>query len=395
MVMKKLVIVTTHPIQYNAPWFKLLAQRNKLELKVFYTWSQAAHTVKDKMFERDITWDVPLLEGYAHEFVENVSKDPGSHHFFGIDCPSLLEKITKEAPDAILFFGWRFKSHLRAIRHFNGKVPIWFRGDSTLLDEKAGFKTQLRRLVLKQVYRYVDKAFYVGQANKDYFLKHGLNESQLVYAPHAVDNDHFTDDDNCAFQKDAKKWRQDLEIAEHQITVVFAGKFENKKQPNVLIDAVIEVNKGRTTPIVLVMIGNGPLEDSLKKKAHHHRYIKFIPFQNQSQMPIVYRLGSVFCLPSKGPGETWGLAINEAMASSTPVIVTDKVGGAKDMVVEGYNGYSFSSSSPEELKALLKNLSLEQLQIMAKNAKDHVAKFSLLQIVEVLEKEINVLIKKE
>jgi glycosyltransferase involved in cell wall biosynthesis len=80
------------------------------------------------------------------------------------------------------------------------------------------------------------------------------------------------------------------------------------------------------------MVGNGPLENQLKVLAEPHDFIRFIPFQNQSQMPIVYRLGDILCLPSKGPGETWGLAINEAMASGRPVIVTDKVGCAQDLL---------------------------------------------------------------
>src|SRR5690606_13801950 len=133
--MKKLAIVSTHPIQYYAPWFRLLAERNNCTLKVFYTWSQSKGSVKDRTFGKQITWDIPLLEGYDFEFVDNVSKKPGSHHFFGIDCPSLIFKIEAFQPSAILFFGWNFKSNLLAMRHFKNKVPVWFRGDSTLLDE--------------------------------------------------------------------------------------------------------------------------------------------------------------------------------------------------------------------------------------------------------------------
>jgi glycosyltransferase involved in cell wall biosynthesis len=56
-----------------------------------------------------------------------------------------------------------------------------------------------------------------------------------------------------------------------------------------------------------------------------------LPFQNQSHMPIVYRLGDVFVLPS-AHGESWGLAVNEALACGTPVIVSDRVGCAADVV---------------------------------------------------------------
>jgi glycosyltransferase involved in cell wall biosynthesis len=386
--MKKLAIVITHPIQYNAPWFKLLAESGKVDLKVFYTWSQAAKTVKDKTFGREIKWDIPLLEGYDYEFIANVSKEPGSHRFFGIDCPDLIPQLKAFTPDAILFFGWNFKSHLKAMRYFHGKVPVWFRGDSTLLDETPGLKTKLRRVVLKNVYRYVDKAFYVGEANKAYFLKHGLSEDQLVYAPHAANNTHFYEDIHKGYERQASAWKHELGIPEAQLTIVFAGKFENKKQPGLLIAAVIKANKKREFPVALVMIGNGPLEEQLKQQAEGENHIRFLPFQNQSKMPLVYRMSSIFCLPSQGPGETWGLAVNEAMASSRPVIVTDKVGGAQDMVIAGYNGFCFPHSNPKNLVEILETLSLRCLITMGKNARVHVETFSMERIVEALENEL-------
>ena len=386
--MKKLAIVTTHPIQYNAPLFKLLASRKKLSLRVFYTWSQAADTVKDRTFDRDIKWDIPLLEGYDYEFVQNISKKPGSHYFFGIDCPALNTRLKIYAPDAILFFGWNFKSHLRAMRYFHGKVPVWFRGDSTLLDETRSLKTRLRRTVLKMVYKYVDKAFYVGQANKDYFLKHGMRKDQLIYAPHAVNNAHFEDNESHIYEKRAARWKTELGITANQITIVFAGKFEHKKQPDILIDAFIEANKDREVPMVLLVVGSGPLEQMLNEKSKRQDHIRFLPFQNQSKMPLVYRLGSILCLPSKGPGETWGLAMNEAMASSRPVIATDKVGGMEDMLIPEFNGYTFKHDKPSELVAILKNLSLPTLQRMQLNAKAHVELFTIDHIAEALESNL-------
>ncbi|HVG42526.1 MAG TPA: hypothetical protein VM888_13005, partial [Chitinophagaceae bacterium] len=160
--MKKIAIVSTHPIQYNAPWFKLLAEKESYTVKVFYTWSQTQVGPKfDPDFGKVIEWDIPLLEGYDYEFVENISKAPGSHHFNGICNPSLNQKIEKWKPDAILVIGWSFKSHLSCLRYFKGKVPILFRGDSTLLNEKPGLKKIARRLFLRYVYSFVDFALYV------------------------------------------------------------------------------------------------------------------------------------------------------------------------------------------------------------------------------------------
>jgi len=77
--------------------------------------------------------------------------------------------------------------------------------------------------------------------------------------------------------------------------------------------------------------------------------IHFLPFQNQSRMPVIYRIGDIFCLPSRGPGETWGLAVNEAMACGRPVLVSDRCGSAMDLVVNGQNGFIFVSGDENDL----------------------------------------------
>ena len=138
--MKKLAIITTHPIQYNAPLFRLLTERSKISIKVFYTWGQTKEgLVYDPDFKKEFKWDIPLLDGYEHEFVENISSNPGAGNFKGIINKDLIERIEQYNPDAILVYGWSFKSHLQVLRWFKGKKKIIFRGDSTLLDEVKGF----------------------------------------------------------------------------------------------------------------------------------------------------------------------------------------------------------------------------------------------------------------
>jgi glycosyltransferase involved in cell wall biosynthesis len=387
-MMKKIAIVSTHPIQYNAPWFQLLAERGKVDLKVFYTWSQSKTTVKDKVFGKNIQWDIPLLEGYNYEFIDNVSKKPGSHQFFGIDNPELINALKNYQPEAILFFGWNFKSHLKAMRYFHGKIPVWFRGDSTLLDETAGYKTTLRRLVLTKVYKYVDKAFYVGEASKAYFLKHGLKEAQLVYAPHAIDNSRFGDDGTKNYNKEALQWRSELGYTADDIVIVFAGKLEPKKQPDFLMHAfnIANATRANASALQLLIVGNGPMETALKAKGQKN--VKFIPFQNQTKMPLVYRLGDVLCLPSKGPGETWGLAVNEAMACGRPVIVSDKVGCSQDLVRHNRTGFIFKYDSLEALTALLVHLNTSVLLQMGATAQKKISDYSFLHIVEAIEGNI-------
>ena len=77
--MIKIAIITTHPIQYNGPWFKKLNEQKDIEVKIFYTWSQAAHSIDHRKFKQNIQWDIPLLEGYSYEFVQNVSPQRNHH----------------------------------------------------------------------------------------------------------------------------------------------------------------------------------------------------------------------------------------------------------------------------------------------------------------------------
>ena len=386
--MKRLAIVTTHPIQYYAPWFKLLAERQQVVVKVFYTWSQAAEVVKDKTFGKTIKWDIPLLEGYDYEFVENISEDPGTHHKDGIDCPKLNAKISDWKPDAILIFGWYLKSHLKAMKYFKGKIPVWFRGDSTLLDDRPGIKQVLRKYYLTYIYRFIDKAFYVGSQNKAYFKSVGLKESQLILAPHAIDNERFNDSKEKGYENLALAWRKELCYQPNDLVILFAGKFEHKKQPDFLLKAVQKANKTLKKSLKLLMVGHGPLENELKSLAKNDSHIKFIPFQNQSKMPILYRLGNVFCLPSKGPGETWGLAVNEAMASSRPVIVSNKVGCASDVVKVGSNGYVFDYDYESALLNVFNEISLDSLESMGNTAKVDIEKWNFTNIVRSIENNL-------
>src|SRR6478609_3539591 len=98
----KLAIITTHPIQYYAPVFKLLHQRKIIDIKVFYTWGEGAANKYDPDFGKAIAWDIPLLDGYPYEWAENTAADAGSHHFQGIINPGLINQINNYNPDAVL-----------------------------------------------------------------------------------------------------------------------------------------------------------------------------------------------------------------------------------------------------------------------------------------------------
>lgn len=361
--MKKLAIISSHPIQYNAPLFKTLAERNQLDVKVFYTWSQAAREINDVEFGKTIQWDIPLLEGYAYTFIENVAKKPGTKHFWGIDNPSLVYEIETWKPDAVLVYGWSFRSHIKVMRFFKGKVPVLFRGDSTLLNEANDLKRIARRLFLRWVYHYVDIALFVGKQNQAYFQAHGLSQNQLAYVPHVVDNNRFNKITHEQEQQ-LVALKEKVGIQNAEKVFLFVGKFVEIKNTFLLLDAFKACNFPEK--VHLVFVGEGQYEKQLKEKSQNVSNVHFLPFQNQAVMPVIYRLGSVLVLPSKS--ETWGLAVNEALASGLAAIVSNKVGCAPDLIQEGKNGYIFKVNDKESLmQALRRSVNLPSEQIIQAN----------------------------
>jgi glycosyltransferase involved in cell wall biosynthesis len=373
--MKKLAIITTHPIQYYAPVFKLLQQRGKINIKVFYTWGDDTPNRHDPGFNRSIAWDVPLLDGYAYQWIKNTADNPGSHHYKGIVNPGLIEDINNFGPNALLIIGWAYDSHLKAIRYFSKKLPVYFRGDSHLLDERSGFKSILKTIFLMWVYKHISHAFYVGVNNKAYYKKYGLSDAQLTFAPHAVDNKRFA----APRTAEADELRKTLGIPDSAVLILFAAKYEAKKSPLLLLNAFIALNDLNTH---ILFIGNGELESALKQHAATHQRIHFMDFVNQAYMPIVYQAANIFCLPSGGPNESWGLAVNEAMACGKAIIVSDKCGCAANLVTE-QNGIIFSSGNIAELtlglkkitsnKALLNSMGQQSVSLIDDWDFDHIA----------------------
>jgi glycosyltransferase involved in cell wall biosynthesis len=168
------------------------------------------------------------------------------------------------------------------------------------------------------------------------------------------------------------------------VIFLFAGKFQIKKDVALLINVF---KKTGLKKVHLMLVGNGPLEHELRSLANGRKQIHFMDFQNQQIMPAIYQLCDVFVLPSKGPGETWGLAVNEAMASGKPVLVSDKCGCATDLVTKGKTGFVFKSGNQNDLEEKMKLLAEDKSKCeeMGKNALQKIRNWSFERVVEAIE----------
>jgi glycosyltransferase involved in cell wall biosynthesis len=380
---RRLAIVVSHPIQYYAPLYQRLAQRDDVAIKVFFTWHAGQLAVQDRGFKTDVAWDIPLTEGYDFELVPNASRTPGTHWFFGLRNPSLVQRVTAWRPDGVHITGWAWLSHLMALRAFNRKgMPTLFRGDSHLLDTcQSGLRWSVKRTLLKRVFTWPTTFLVTGAANRAYYEAFGVEPDRLFPCPHSIDVGRFAGPAD-VLEEEAARWRYQLGITRDQCVLLFAGKFERKKKPLELMRAVRALIKSEP---VLVMVGSGELEAEVKTLAASDRErFRVLPFQNQSRMPLVYRLGDLVVLPSAF-GETWGLAVNEALGCGRPVLVSDRVGCAAD-VVDASCGWVFSWADPSALVRMLNKILEDRNKLfeMGRNAAKRAWSFDITRTEETL-----------
>jgi glycosyltransferase involved in cell wall biosynthesis len=369
--MTRLAIIATHPIQYYVPWYRRIAAALGDSFRVFYCWDCGIKETHDPGFGQVVQWDIPLTEGYPYTLVPNVAKTQGTEYFRGLQNPELYSKVAEWKPDAILLMAYKYQSLLHFIwkwRRHHPDVPLLFRGDSHRLIPRSGLKNTLKQIVLTQIYHKIQAKLYVGKSNKEYFLEHGVPESELFFCPHAIDNDRFLSQLPEA-EKEAAAWRESLGIAPDEKVVLYVAKFLPRKRPLDLIKAFKQANVPKSR---LLFAGSGPLEADMKAAAGDDARIVFAPFQNQSQMPRTYLAGDVMALPSYI--ETWGLGVNEAMICGRPVIVSTLLGCAADLVIEGETGWAITCGDIDELAgAITEALSPETaLREMGQAAQQHI-----------------------
>jgi glycosyltransferase involved in cell wall biosynthesis len=312
------------------PLYRRLAGRNDTEVKVFFTWHAGERAVDDPGFGQAIAWDIPLTEGYDFELAPNVASDPGTHKFLGLRNPTLLGRVTSWQPDVVHINGWAWLSHLQLLRALKRRgVPTLFFGDSQLLDGYTnGPRWWIKSAVLRKIYSWPSACLFAGSANRGYFEIFGVPLQRLYPCPHAIDVGRFAVP-AAQREEEAARWRSELGIAADRKVLLYAGKFESKKRPADLMRAFARLPD---PSLMLVMAGSGELQAEIDAiAAVDPARFRVLPFQNQSRMPVVYRLGDIFVLPSAF-GESWGLAVNEALACGRPVIVSDRVGCAPDVV---------------------------------------------------------------
>ncbi|ARJ66581.1 hypothetical protein WV31_13335 [Magnetospirillum sp. ME-1] len=327
--MIRLLYLVSHPIQYQAPLLRRVAAEPGIDLRVLFERVDTTRDYFDEGFGRKIRWDVELRGGYASTSLAETS---------------LATEI--RAADVVWLHGWQSPMLLKALglAKVYGR-PVLMRGENQdqAMPDGSGLRRWLKRRYLGWIFRRCTAFLAIGGANRDYYRARGIGPERIFSMPYAVDNAAFAAQ---AAQADRSRLRRELGIPESTKVVLFAGKFQRRKRPDLLVDAWRRLDPPRP---VLLMVGDGEMRAELE--AGFEPGMIFTGFRNQGQLPGLYALADVFVLPSES--EPWGLAVNEAMACGTAVVVSDQVAAGRDLVDEAC-GAVFPAGDGQALARALK-----------------------------------------
>jgi len=316
----------------------------------------------DKGFGQKVTWDIPMLDGYNHEFLRNASGSKGMNtSFFDAINWSIFKAIRQSNDKVVIVNGWAYLSDwfvFLAAKLYGKKV--WMRAEMPWNQEELkpkSVKKFLKLHLFKHVIFkfFIDKYLYIGTQNKKYYLMHGVKESRLIFAPYAVDNKRFQ-----SLKTDGLSTRKRWNICENQMVILYSGKLIDKKRPLDLLKAFHQLNESN---LVLFYMGDGPLRNVLEAYISKHQVNNVVisGFINQSEIGTIYSMADIFVMCS-GIGETWGLSVNEAMNFALPVIVSSTCGSSFDIVENGENGYVFKEGDIDALTDCLRLIANDEIR---------------------------------
>lgn len=374
----KVFIIATHPIQYQVPWFRMLAARKEISLKVFYA------ILPDQQqqgggFGIPFSWDIPMLEGYEWQALPNSVRSPSLHGFFGSSTPAILSIFRRERPDAVIITGWQSLPLLQALwACIRLGIPSIVRGESNAMRSRPWRVRLLHRILL---FRF--RAFLtIGEANRKFYLRYGVPVEKMFRCNYFVDNQWFRKRRECVIE-DRDAIRDGWGIEESGLCFLYAGKLIHKKRVFDLLRA-LDIACGEREKLHLLIVGTGELMDSARQYATANKLpVTFAGFLNQTEIAKAYAAADCIVLPSDY-GETWGLVVNEAMACGLPAIVSDRVGCGPDLVENGVTGYVFPFGDIKALAGRLVEIAADngkRLQ-MGINASEKINEYSVEKAVE-------------
>ncbi|RBP49167.1 glycosyltransferase family 4 protein [Arenicella xantha] len=333
----------SHPIQYQAPLLREIAEHPQIDLTVYFLSGQSTEAYHDEGFNTQIKWDIPLTDGYKHVFLP-AKTNPGEFSLTNpsVRIASVKRALTESTWDAVWIHGYNNLALMYVIWFCKTrKLPLLFRGESNLTSSPKGL---LKDVFVRQLVKLAHGLMWVSSDNRDYYQHYGALDSQLFFSPYAVNNDFFQ-----SFPRPA-----DLSKQQDKCIILYASKFIPRKHAPMLVQAFANLAPEVRQHAELWLVGDGADRDNIEtiiKNQDLSHQVKLLGFKNQTELPEVMAACDVFVLPSER--EPFGLVINEVMNFAKAIITTDEVGAARDLVADGDNGWVIDANNQQALETAL------------------------------------------
>jgi len=354
----RLAVVVSHPIQHFAPWHREVAHQGRVDLKVFFCCDWGVTEYEDRDFGKTFKWDVPLTEGYEHEFLP-IATRPTDLTFRQVDNPAISSALDRFDPQVVKVFGYRHRTHWRASAwaRRKGRTNLVY-SDSNWSRSRPLHVQIAKELVVRAFYRRIDGAFFVGDNNRDYHLHYGIPEERLFPGMLPIDRNRLLESvpDRGAARAEL---RARYGIPENAFVVAFCGKFVPRKRGQDLIDAVAGLGDATSSrPVWALLIGEGPERSALEKRCREAgvRNAVLTGFVNQSEVAAHFAAADAVAVTSSD--DPHPLVVTEGSSFGLPVLASDAIGcvGANDTARPGANTIVYPCGDAEALRAGIESL---------------------------------------
>ncbi|TAE60384.1 MAG: glycosyltransferase [Nostocales cyanobacterium] len=317
----RIVFYSILPSPYQRDLFLELSRCPEIDLTVYYLEPACA----------DSPWPEKPLQDYEHIL-------PGFHLAWGLSRFHFNWHLplTTQA-DVVVINGYMNLTTQILLRLQAQKTPCIFWGEK-MVGGSLGLKGKLQKYLARPLNNCTSIAAIGTKAQQDY---------QQRFSHHQIDNIHYYCDLTAFAQNLPQRPR-------NPITILFCGQMIARKGVDILLQAFNHlIQTGENARLLLVgREAELPhLLETLPEKTRQH--IEYAGFQSPENLPQFFHQADLFVLPSRYDG--WGVVVNQAIGAGLPVICSDTVGAAYDLIIPGENGDLFPNGNFIALAKILSN----------------------------------------
>jgi glycosyltransferase involved in cell wall biosynthesis len=326
-------VVSPEPTLYRAPLFDRLANRPDLHLTVIY----AAQTVADRPWSVEPRHRSIFLHGLSVPGARRVIR-----HDYPV-TPGIRRALKDSRPDIVVVSGWStFASQAAIVWCRAHRVPYVLHVESHDLERRAGWRRAVKGAVVPRVLHGAAGVLVVGTAARDSVVAHRASPARIRVFANTIDVQRWME----RADRLATARRGD------RVVVLSVGRLVPEKGLDLLVRASADAD------VDLVVAGDGPERRPLLELAEELG-VRLTMRENlpEDDLARLYAEADIFALLSRH--EPWGVVVNEAAASGLPLLLSNRVGAAVDLLRDGENGFLVSAEDVGAASAALRSLAAD------------------------------------